>query len=369
MNQINLTIKEAVDNLLPAASFAASEKSSLPIHNFVLIKNQSGFIFAIATNGAQTLTRRVAQYIGEDFQLCVDGQKLQAIISGLKTVDNQKPMVISWENLDATIKVGRSKLVLGMINPDTFPSPNRLSNSYDCTFKASALLDCVNSVVHAVGVRNAHSFFNGVNIRIDAGVLSVISSDGHRLSRSVCNDTINDTGSSINAILPRRYISLLSMIPKNENIRLRIDASMAEITWIDGLIRTSLIDAEFPDTRGHFDSSSVNAFSTSRESLLLALARLNATVEERRPALKLNSASGELQLTTLSEQNKVTGEDFIGASIGSDFSVCINLKYLQDALNAFPDEQISVQLSDLQGFIAIKGSTSSMTELIAPMRV
>lgn len=367
MNKLSVTLKEALDSLLPAAAFSASEKSPLPIHNFVLIKNLSNYIFVVATNGSQTLTKRVAPYLGDDFELCVCAKKLQAILGGLKALDANSPFNITWNEAEATVKVGRSKLVLGVICPTTFPSPRKLSESRESIFKSNILLDSINAVVHAIGLRHVHAFFNGLNIRIDAGNLSVISSDSHRLSRIVCSN-IESTG-DINAILPRRYIALLSLVPKNETIRLKVDNNMAEITWADGMIRTNLIDASYPDTRQHFSANGVNAFSVNRQSLLHALGRLNATVDDNRPALTISNEGGEVKLSTLNTQNSITGEDFIDADIESDFSFCINLKYLSDALSAFPDENISLQKSDMQGFISLKGITSAMTELIAPMRL
>ncbi|WP_240224606.1 DNA polymerase III subunit beta [Rheinheimera hassiensis] len=368
MKQLTITVKDALDSLLPVAVFAASEKSPLPIHNFVLIKIQNGAVYAISTNGAQTLTRRIASTIDADMQLCVSGIKLRAILSGLKDIDGQKPLTISDKGSEGVLKVGRSKLVLETLPPTSFPSPLKLgSENTEVTLPASILLDGVKSVIHAVAERHTHLFFNGLNIILENNTLSLVSSDGHRLSRVIRTD-VTTTAGRINAILPRRFLDLLPLVPKTEHIRLKVDSNMAEVTWGYGQIRSNLIDASFPDTKQHFSASGIEAFTVNRESLLSAITRLNATAEDKRPVIQLTKDAGDLKLVTLNIQNAVTGEDFLPAKLETDFTICLNLRYLQDALCGIQDDLVSFEQFDMR-FIALKGVNSQRVELIAPIRV
>jgi DNA polymerase-3 subunit beta len=368
MQQLTITVKEALDSLLPVAVFAASEKSPLAIHNFVLIKIQNGSVYGIATNGAQTLTRRIASTMDVDIQLSVSGVKLRAVLSGLKDINGQQALTITVNGSEGLIKVGRSKLVLETLPPESFPSPLKLSvESTEVTLPASVLLEGVKSVIHSVADRHTHAFFNGLNIILENNTLSLVSSDGHRMSRVLRSD-VAATAGKINAILPRRFLDLLSLVPKTEQIRLRVDSNMVEITWGLGQIRSNLIDACFPDTQRHFSATGTEAFSVHRESLLSAITRLNATADDKRPVIQISKDAGDIKLETLNMQNAVTGEDFLPARVDSDFSICLNLRYLQDALSGFSDDSVSFEKSELN-FIALKGLSSERVELIAPIRV
>lgn len=374
-----ISVKQALDNLLPVVMFASDKgKGVLPIYSHVLLKCTAKGLVAISGNGAQFTCRTVSHDNTEECEVCIEGAKLRTILTSYKDQPETQSVTITFDDdagTGAVIKCGRSKLNLNVVDPSTYPSPDKVNpeNVFEAIMPFRVWRDSLLGCSHAVAQNDARHYLNGMCIRFNDGQFTVISSDGHRLSR-VLNNTVT-AGRSIEAILPRRFLDMISIIPKGtSDIRIRIDSRMIEITWNGGQLRSQLVDGRYPNIDPFFSGEAINHFKVDRQQLLSALLRLRATVDDSRPAIVIApEKSGELRVSTEGLGQVETGEDFITAEIFSDFTpMALNINYLSESLNSFSDETLFFSKS-LKGIgshgvshVMIKGA-GEKTDIIVPI--
>lgn len=369
-NSIIVTLREALDSIMPVAVFAATERNTNSVYNFVMLRATPSGLVALSGNGAQWLLKNVNQTPAESNMVCLDGVKLRAILGGFKDMPDTQQVNISWDEKGAVVKAGRSKLTLNVIDPSTYPTPERVSKEdvFEVMMDGNALREAVTCCSHAVAHKDSRHYLNGMCFQFKRGFFTVISSDGNRMSR-VMSEQANSANDAVEAIVPRRFLDLMSMMPKQASeVRLRMDLRMIELTWDDGQIRSQVVDGKFPETNAHFSMLAEPQFVVSRQDLMSALSRLKATVNETRPAVVLCRDNNELRIATEgASSSDVTGEDFIQAQICDGFSdLSLNIHYLNDALNSFLDAELTFSKSEM-GFVLIKGQ-SDKTDIIGQIK-
>lgn len=372
MNQsIVISVKEATENLLPVVMFASDKgKGVLPIYSHVLLKCSAKGLVAISGNGSQFTCRTVSIDNTDDFEVCVEGSKLRTILSSYKDQPDTQKVTISFDASGAVIKCGRSKLSLNVVDPTTYPSPDKVNpdNVFETVMPFRVWRDSLMGCSHSVAQNDARHYLNGICIRFKEDLFTVVSSDGHRLSRVLTENVAAQR--AVEAILPRRFLDMMSIIPKSTtDIRVRIDSRMVELTWFGGQIRSQLVDGRYPDIDGFFSGAKEEHFMVDRQQLLSALLRLRATVDDIRPAIVITpDQAGELRITTEGLGQIQTGEDFINAEIFNDFSpMALNINYLNDSLHSFSDEKLYFSKSAQGiGHVLIRGS-GGKTDIIVPI--
>ena len=370
-NQFSISVKTALDVLLPVAVFAASERSLADVYKHVLIKHDGTKCFAIAGNGSQSLIRSLSlpMLAVEPFQVCLDGVKLRAILSGLKDAAEQD-MVVSWTEANATIKIGRSKLTLAVINPSGYPSPDRLGNDASTLIlPLPVILEALRSVFHACADKDARHFLNGCFLSFDVDKLIVAGTDGHRLCRIVKQVGTGNTGQGI---LPRKFVEHFHFNAGKVagDVRLRLTSNMVEATWDGGQLRSNLIDGKYPDISPFFDKGNIKLFQCSKDSMMQSISRLRATVFEKLPSVAIEASSSELRLVTLDEHKAESGIDYVGATICSSLEkpISININYLSECINHIDDDELVFCLSEHGGVIIKAADSSEQQEIINPLR-
>lgn len=369
-NQFTLNVKTALDVLLPVAAFAASERSLADAYKHVLIKHDGGKCFAIAGNGNQTLIRTLSlpMIAVEPFEVCLDGVKLRAILSGLKDAAEQD-MTVSWNDANATVKVGRSKLTLSVIDPKSYPSPEKLgAEAATVVLPLPVILDALRSVFHACADKDARHYLNGCYLSFDENKLIVAGTDGHRLCRMVKQVGNGNAGQGI---LPRKFVEhfQLNAGKITGDVRVRLTANMVEATWDGGQLRSNLIDGKYPDIGAFFNAEHTRLFQCSKESILNSIARLRATVYDKLPSLSIEACNSELRLVTLDEHKAESGIDFLVATVQSDMKpLSININYLSDCINNIDDDNLDFMLAKTGGVVIKPSQHGAYQEIIQPLR-
>lgn len=373
ITEFNISVKDAIASLLPIANFAASERSANEIYKHVLIKNTGSQCFAIASNGAQTVIRGVPlPLIGsEPFSVCIDGNKLRAILSTLKDAD-EDTIHLSWTDAVATLKIGRSKLTAAVVNPSGYPDPEKLGQEHNSVvLPFGALLQSLRSVSHSVAVRDARHYLNGCHIKFSETGFAVTGSDGHRLSR-VCKSMSQTGNGASEGIVPVKFIDLVaSNVDKNcGDVRLRMNSYMVELTWNGGQIRSTLIDGKYPDVSPFFDAKDERKlFSCNKSSVVNAINRLKATVYEKLPSIAVDVENGEIKLSTLDDKQSETGVDYMSAEIADETTrLSVNISYLSDALNQIDDDAVSFYLVKANSIKVASVSNPEFSAVIAQLR-
>lgn len=372
INTFSITVKDAIATLLPVALFASSSRTQLDVYKHVLIRSNGTQCFGIACNGAQTIIRTVPlPMIADSFQLCIDGTKFAAILSSLKDSPSDM-MAISWTDAVATVKVGRSKLTAQVIDPATFPEPQKLNEEHSSiVMPSSLLLASLKAVIHSCGTNDSRHYLNGCHFTFNSSGFSVTGSDGHRVSR-VCKPIVASTQGCSSGIFPKRLVEVLSStLDKVGDVRIRLSPKMVELTMQGCQVRSNLLDGTYPDTSNFFQMESEQPlFTAPKQAVTNALNRLKSTIYEKLPSVSIEAENDEVKLSTLDENKDESGSDYVKATVNDPkLKVSINISYLSDALSQLDDADTVCFSAVTAGSIKIRSTNNSeFCAVIAPLR-
>lgn len=389
MSFIKLSCADFVSAFNPVSRIACSHKKKNGALEFVrlLVTAQNGKLsaFASASNGAQSMARRIASFdtdvdlMSGDCEVLLAGEKLQSIVSAYNSLPVDEVVKIEWKKFGASggvISVKRSKMKIDTADRSAYPSPLRLDTDHTvATMPLKQLQNISQKCRGSVAVNNStRPAINGVNICQNAQTKSLkfTATDGYRVYENELSAS-NVNGDS-NIIIPLQLVDMLQVLKAVDDtdlVRLRSDHKSIEVTYKDTLIRSHLIDADYPDLSELFQTEPNWLLDIDQDEMLSALTRLSVGVDKRLPAvqLELNKETQETQLTTL-EGGKVIGEDCLKTDIHfkPESSLTVNINYLIQAITNVTGKKARIGQHPKDKFFVIQGDDQACRMIVLPMR-
>lgn len=380
MQKITFTAK-SITSTLPNCAAIANAKGKQEVFDFVLIKfmPSKNTAFAIASNGHQFVTKRIDTLSIEsesltDYSVLLDSKRLLKILDGYKHLkpDSKVTLVVDTATNIATFKAGRSKLKIVTRKPCDYPDLPKVNDHVSgFSMNSMALIQHLRSCRHAIPKSNfTSSVVSGLSMSVNNGVVTFVSTDGHRILRSI-STPLNVECESISVIIPLSSIDQICQVAaESSEVQIKINEQMIQFTNISSQIRTQLIDAKFSNINPIYDAKINHNFTVNRNEILQSLNRLKSTVSMTQAAVEMEVKNSELLLTTPDGQ-LVSGEDAIETInvAPSTKKLSVNINYITDALNSFDSstEQVAFGVSELKGLISITAGGVQRQALICPM--
>lgn len=382
MNYISLNVKTLLDNAMNATALAASYKGKMDSLSFVrlLVLKGGKQAFFSASNSAQahTIGFEVTDTNIEDTaEVLISGAKMRQILSGYRSLKPDTKATIEWSGFGAgqcTFKAGRSKLKTDTQDPEMFPAPLKIKED-DCGqafLNYATLTQAIQSARHAIPSNDVRYFLNGLNLAVQDSKLLFTGSDGHRLYRGSVESV--DAKHSMNGIVPAALIDMLTSVKADPDTpcRIRMDEQGVEVVVANNLFRSNLIDGKYPNVEQFFENEATWLADVEPQEVLDALNRLQATVDEKTPAVCLDFSGEEIGLTTVCK-TAVTGEDAVGGTLLTKLAnkISFNIRYLMDAISANSSQSNYVTLgyNESGQFLVVKGAEQSSESIIMSLKV
>jgi len=227
-------------------------------------------------------------------------------------------------------------------------------------------------VAYASSTDESRYYLNGVFFDPTETGLTLVATDGHRLSMT--NAELSIPGLDRGQILGSKAVSQLLKMLDEES------ASLHELAFCDGALvykragltfSARLVDGQFPDYRQVVpNTSGAAAVYFDKRVMLEALRRVMLTAGIP-PTVQVECAAGkDIQLTS---RNPDLGDssDSVSAEYakGETFKVALNGAYLVEALAALPEGKAVLHFSEDLGPIVIRSAEKLMpTAVLMPMR-
>ena len=176
----------------------AEKKQTMPIlGNIFFRKTQDGLIL-VGSDLEVEISTVVDYSCEEDLNVTMPAKKLLDI---LKSLPGEDDVSINISDNKATIKSGKSKFVLATLPGEDFPYEAVETNwTYNVT--ATNLDAMISQTSFSMAVQDARHFLNGLFFEVGPNQITVVATDGHRLSMSACKQT-NSLNDAVKCIIPR----------------------------------------------------------------------------------------------------------------------------------------------------------------------
>lgn len=350
----------------------AEKKQTMPILGNILFRAANGKLLIVGSDLEVEISTLVNHQTDEDLNTTLPGKKLLDI---LRSLPGDGAVTIELGDDKATIKSGKSRFVLASLPGSDFPYDKE---DVDYCYEVSAhnLDNLINQTSFSMAVQDARHFLNGMFFEVGAEKITVVATDGHRLSMSACNQT-NSLNEPVDCIIPRKCITEIKRIlsdfkdSKEKLVNFNIKSNHFYFSVDDYFVKSKLIEGNYPDYNKVFPESLPHKLDVDKKELKSALQRMSILSNEQFKGVKLSLSSSETKLST-NNPSQEEGEDSISCIYsGENLDIGFNLTYLIEVIDVISSENIVLQLnnSDSGCLISSNDNNALNKYIIMPMRV
>lgn len=349
----------------------SEKKQTMPILGNVLITSRSGKLRLVASDLEVEVSTDIDFDSVDEINTTLPSRKFLDI---LKSLSGSEEVTIEIEDTKATIKSGKSRFVLATLPGSDFPY-EEIQTTYDHKVSAEVLDNLISQTAFSMAVQDARHFLNGLFFEVSSSRITVVATDGHRLSMSASDQ--DNSGDKTSCIIPRKCIIEIKRILASfkDNKEILVDFSITKTDFyikIDQyMVKSKLIEGNYPDYNKVFPESLPHKLDVKKEDLKLALQRMSILSNEQFKGVKLTLSKSETKLST-NNPSQEEGEDSIACNYtGEAMDIGFNLTYLIEVIDVISSDNVVLQLNNPDSGCLISSNNASALNkyIIMPMRV
>ncbi len=360
------------ENLAKAVSVTsrfASTKAQLPILGNILISTKSSKVFISSTNLEISAAVSIGAKIEEEGEVSVPSKVITDLVSNLPSG------TISLEAEKEQLKIsanGFSSTILGM-NTSDFPKiPNLLDKEKALVLPKKELSDALSQVSFAASLDETRPVLTGVLFIWSKDLLTLVATDGFRLSRK----SIKFSGKSEDSrlILPKPILSEISKSGDGDSILFdHQEKEKQAVFGVGDVVLTSrLLEGEYPDFEKIIPKEFKVKVLADKEEFLRSVKLASVFARDAANVVKIKLLKDSLKISAENGQSgsQETKVDSKNEGDIDGFEISFNYRFLEDFLHSVRGEEIQMDFSaTTTAGVFTDTSDSSYLHLIMPVRV
>lgn len=347
------TTRETLLSVVAPAAAATESRATLPILSCLLIRHVGQGLHVTGSDLETQIIARVPADPGDEpGAVCLPAKKLLDI---LRLAPDQSPVMLRTESEGRVrMTVGKSRYTLASIDAENYPTFDTGDVQQSVTLPADTLLTALRRVAFSMAQQDVRYYLNGLGLRLEAGHLVTVATDGHRLAvqRTVLTDAPDPPAAPSDPlrILPRNavleLIKLLTHAVKGAPNRL-VSVRLGERTASVGLIgtdamgeefSTKLIEGRYPDIQRVIPTDPPTRVRVQADAMVTTLNRAMVLNDNPGYPVALDFDAERLSITATNAEAENAEETLDISLDGQPLALGFNGRYLCDALALCEDD-------------------------------
>jgi DNA polymerase-3 subunit beta len=352
----------------------ASQKAQLPILGNILISTQKSKIYISSTNLEISASVAIGAKIEEEGEISVPAKVISELISNLP----KETITLSSEKEQLKISTsGFSSTVLGMNSTDFPKVPNSLSKDKIINLSKEEITKAMSQVVFATSVDETRPILTGVLFVFEKNSLSLVATDGFRLSRKKIQLKIEDKTPE-DVVIPKGILGELGRI-NFEGEEILFDLQEKEKQAIFGvgetILTSRLLEGEYPDFEKIIPKTSNLKILLDKEEFLRAVKLASIFVRESANVISIKVLKDSIKISgesgsSGSQETKVHAKVDYSGELAEPFEIAFNYRYIEDFLHSVAGEEVKMEFSGVTSpGIFTDTSDPNYLHLIMPVKV
>lgn len=350
------------------------KKTTIPILSNVLIETQGDRIVLTATDLELGIRCSCPAKINKPGAVTIPAKRLLDYVRLLPEADINFKL---GDNQWASITCGRSRTRIAGMSRESFPElpvmPETLAE-----IPAGLLVQMIGRTIFAISTEESRFTLNGALLLVRPEGLTMVSTDGHRLSMVEGEAELDGVSSPYKALLPKKAMSeilkLASESEKDAKIAFAGDENHLFFQLGDRLLLSRKLTGNFPDYDRVLPKNHPNSVALQRDELRSAIERVSQFSDERSRAIRFQIMPGEVKVySSLSE----TGESEESVPVeygGATVEIGFNSQYMLDFLRAVGEDGVRFSFRDPNSAGELQPASSDSEKaqyryVIMPMRI
>lgn len=326
------------EKIIEAVGFVAkyaAKDSKIPILAHVRLSARKGLVTVVATDAERAASDTFKADIEGDGEACLPAKLLLASIKSATASD----VVISADDRQASIKVGKSQFKMPILPAGDFPAMPMLAEKGDRSFRLSAerLSQVRNEVAFAVEDKGGRYFLTGTSWRIVAGKLEFCATNGKKFSL-LSTDAPQASVGMADIIVPEFDAPSW----ESGDVDVSVSPTFIRLVCNGQSVASKLIDGSFPDYR-QLIPTNPTPLLFDRAELLASINRMALVADAREHSILFVGRDGHVTISAQTAAGEVTDELIYN---GDDFQTAIAHSVASAILNSFDCETIEWRWAD-----------------------
>lgn len=327
-----------------AVSSAAPAKTPLPILQNVLLRAEGNSCTFFATDNEMSMRTSIGSVkVDEPGSVLLPAKETSALLREL----DEATVALESKEFRCEIQSGSGSYILVGDDPDQFPTPPTIEDSAAIEMPSGAFIEMVQRTSFAAAREETRYAINGLLLDSKDGRLSVVGTDGRRLS--VAFHHLEGEPMTKSVVVPNRALVALGRVIGDEDdqpIEIRIATSKIAFRVGELELISQLSDNRFPDYEAVIPKAADTTIEVDRALFERSLRRVAILSSGDVRMVRVEFDGGRIEM---SAENTEVGraQVSIDADIrGAGGVVAFNPDFLLDALKVTDSEIIRIDLTD-----------------------
>ena len=356
---------------LALAQTVADKRSTMPVLANVLLRAQTEgdepHILTAATDMVISLVERVPAQVKKAGALTLGVRHLHGV---LRTLPEGTVRIQAMDNHWAHIVSGKSEFKLMGLPENDFPELPSSNGVKFVQVPGQGLADLIQRTHFSVSTDEARVNLNGVLMESDGKDATMVSTDGHRLTKYT-------------RPLPGPKLGKGIMIPRKGMLEIKrvLDRCDGEVGFAatdqhlflqadDVTLTVKLSNVAFPPYKQVIPSSHQRRVVAQREVLLAALRQAEVMAPEKTATVRFQLDAGKLELTADNPDLGVAHQEIEVEYDGDPLVAGFNARYLIDVLEAMGTQSIYLEFQgELDPCVLRPVDGPDYLGVVMPMRI
>ncbi|MCR5063082.1 MAG: DNA polymerase III subunit beta [Treponema sp.] len=319
-----------------------TNKSPISILSNILIIAENNMLTIKATDSTLKFTTTIPVDIQEPGRTTIYCDKFMSILSSLPSGDIE----FIQEDIEVTIKPISKRFTakLKSQTSDKFPEIGTSENVPFFDISSKDFKEMIKETIFAVSSDHNRYFMTGVYFVKEGDVLTMVATDGRRLSCETKN--IVNIPDFQPAIIPTKILScVLKNAPEEGNIQIAVVDKSVFVKFANVEFSSVLIDGQFPNYKKVIPENLEQSIMVNKADLEAALKRTTIMAEKNVNRIIFRITDGELKLITPETESGTAEETIPCRYAGEPINLALNYVYVSEPLKVIDSENIVFEFS------------------------
>lgn len=345
-------LQENLKRGLSIVSHAVASKSTLPVLSNILITTDGGRLRLQATNLEVGITCWIGAKVEDEGAVTIPAKLLSDFVGNLP--NDAVMMTLDERTQTMHLSCARSEANIKGIEAEEFPSiPSVDGSDMTIRLQPDVLKDAINQVAFAAAGDDTRPVLAGVLLKLADTGLTMAATDGFRLAVKTL-ELPEPVPAPQEVIVPARaLVELARIVGDGEDpVEMTITPSGGQVLFHTGNVDlvSRLIDGKFPDyariipkqynTRAVMDRGAF--LQAARQASVFAIA--SANIAKMTLDAGAEFGPGRMVLSANAAEVGDNSTELEGQINGEGGQIALNVRFLQEALNAQPTPQVGFEM-------------------------
>ena len=276
------------------------------------------------------------------------------------------------ENMNVTVKCGRSEFNFIGINPADFPEMPHVDGVNNITVPQNILRSMINQTIFAVATNDARPIYTGTLFEISEDMLTLVSVDGYRLAKRT-EKIEKGHMEDCSFVVPGSALSDIERICSDEEGEVSIAVGSKHILFTigDTVVVSRRLEGEFLNYRKSIPESFRFTVKVEKSEFMSSIDRVALIISEKNSSpVRLTFSESGIECLCMTPLGKA--EDLCSCEgSGEGLEIGFNDRYLMDALKAAAADRIELCLNSASSPCIVRAADGSdkFTYMILPVRL